>query len=341
MRRVLVLLLFVVLVILSSLWADASQLKPALRSSPAHRGSASQDASDDDEPVRLESNLVNLLLTVRDSENRLVRDLKKHEVLVTEESVPQAIAFFARRDALPLVLAIAVDFSGSQQWRWSESCEAVQQFLGQVFRPGHDYVALASFRSTVQLHTGLTSRQQRISQLVSSLARTDTGYARQGTALYDAIFVLTDEVLDGPIVRRIAGEHHDMIQRALLVLTDGYDTASVHSATDAVTRAQRAGVAVYAIGIGDAFGQAGIAHESLDQVCRETGGRAYYPRQADDLKWAFRQIAEELTTQYALAFYVSAIRRDDAVRPVRVQIIGRPNLSVRWRRGYETRPAIP
>lgn len=288
---------------------------------------------DDDEPVKLESNLVNIIFAVRDSQNQPVKDLSKHDVLVTHDGVPQPIAFFARRDELPLVLAIAIDFSGSQQWIWPESRAAVEQFLSHVFRPGHDYVALASFRGTVHLHAALTNQRQRIDRLMPALARTDTGYARQGTALYDAIFVLTDEVLDGPTAWRIARNHHDMIQRALLVLTDGHDTASVHNATNAIARAQRAGVAVYAVGIGDAFGRAAVDHKALDHICRETGGRAYYPKRFDDLRWAFRQIAEELTTQYMLAFYWPTIRPDDGL--IRVQIVGRPNLSIRWRRGYE------
>jgi VWFA-related protein len=299
--------------------------------------SESHQVSEGDDTVRLESNLVNVFFTVTDGENRLVNDLTKKDVAIIEENAPQPIEFFKRGRDLPMVLALAADFSGSQEWIWSEERDAARQFFNQIFRPGQDYVAVASFRNTVQLHTGLTSSRERLDRVFQSLARTDTGYAHQGTALYDAVFTVMDEVLDGKTALRISRGHHFVDRRALLLLTDGRDTASLRTAAATIARAHRALIHIYAIGIGDGFRFAGVDRAALDQLCQETGGRAYYPRNPDELRWAFREIAEELTTQYVVGFYSTNAIKDGSFRKIRLDIPGRKDLTVRYRSGYYAR----
>jgi Ca-activated chloride channel family protein len=288
----------------------------------------------DDKPVTLESNLVNVGFTVINPAGRLVTDLTKDELRLMENEAQQPIAFFGRNRELPMVIALATDFSGSQEFIWLEERAAAQKFFDEVFRPGQDYVAVASFRNSVHLHTGLISHRDRLDRVFKTLSRVDTGYAKQGTALYDAIYTVIDEVLDGKTAQRILRENHFAVRRALILLTDGRDTTSLRPATDAMARAHRAFVTIYAIGIGDRFRFSGVDRAALDAVCRETGARAYYPRDADELRWAFREIAEELTSQYIVGFYPADTAKDGSFRKIRLEIPGRKDLTVRYRTGY-------
>jgi Ca-activated chloride channel family protein len=129
-------------------------------------------------------------------------------------------------------------------------------------------------------------------------------------------------------------ENHYLVRRALILLSDGRDTTSLNKAAAAINRAHRALVTVYAIGIGDDFRFTGVDREALDTLCQETGGRAYYPRNPDELRWAFREIAEDLTGQYVVGYYPTNTAKDGSFRKVRLEIPGRKDLTVRYRSGY-------
>ncbi|MBI3949286.1 MAG: VWA domain-containing protein [Acidobacteria bacterium] len=312
------------------------QRQPSISQGPQNPQSPPKSGEDwqQDEPIQLESNLVNVVFSVADRENRFVTDLKKEEVVLLDGDTKQPIAFFGRSRELPLVLALVVDFSGSQEFIWPQERDAAQTFFNEIFRPGHDYVAVASFRNTLQLHTGLTSQRERLDRVFKTLLRIDTGSARQGTALYDAIFTTIDEVLDGKTAQRILKQNHLIPRRALIVLTDGRDTTSLRAPAATTDRAHRALVTIYAIGIGDDFRFSGVNQAALGGLCRETGGRDYYPRDPHELRWAFKEIAEELTSQYVAGFYPSETIRDGSFREIRLEIPGRKDLTIRYRRGY-------
>ena len=284
--------------------------------------------------LSLESTLVDVVFTVTDAQNRPVTDLKREEVRIFEDGVEQKIEFFGRTQELPMLVALAVDFSGSQEFTWPKERAAAEQFFAQFFRWGRDYAALLTFRGVTRLHCGLTSDERRLRDALRTLVREDTGYASQGTALYDAAYIALDEVLDGALARRVLQRHEHRIRRALILITDGHDTSSRYSEADAIARAQRSGILIYAIGVSDSFRFADVNARTLDALTTLTGGRAYYPTDERTLFDAFRQIAEDLSSQFLLAYYPTNTARDGGFRRLQVQILGRPGAVARHRAGY-------
>jgi VWFA-related protein len=284
--------------------------------------------------ISLESNLVDVVFTVTDANNRFITDLRPESAQILEDGVPQTIEFFGRNAEVPMVLALVVDFSGSQEFNWPRERDAALKFFSEFFRWGKDYAALLTFRGIVRLQKGLTNDQTPLEAALKSLIRVDEGYASQGTSLYDAAYVATDEVLDGPTARRILKRNDQRIRRALLLITDGHDTSSLRKEPDVIERAQRAGVLIFPIGISDSFRFADVNAKTLDQLAGLTGGRAYYPGNEEQLRAAFKQIAEELSSQYVVAYYPSNTARDGCWRQLEVKIVGRDGLSVSHRAGY-------
>ncbi len=287
------------------------------------------------EPVlSLESTLVDVVFTVTDERNRPVTDLTREDVRVLEDGVEQRIEFFGRTQDLPMLVALVVDFSGSQEFNWPKERAAAERFFSRFFRWGKDYAALLTFRSVTHLQCGLTSSERRLQEALQRLVREDTGYASQGTALYDAISIALDEVLDGTMGQRLLKRFEHRVRRALILITDGHDTSSRRSEHEVIARAQRAGILIYAIGLSDSFRFADVNARALDALTTLTGGRAYYPENDRALEEAFHRIAEDLSSQFLVAYYPTNTARDGRFRRLHVQIVGRPNLVVRHRAGY-------
>jgi VWFA-related protein len=147
------------------------------------------------------------------------------------------------------------------------------------------------------------------------------------TAIWDAVALTSRNVLaKTPGLRR----------RAIILLTDGLDTTSRLSKTDAINSTLAAEAVVYVIGIGNK--EEGVDRGALRELAQRTGGRAFFPDQKFDLKAAFAEIEKELRTQYLLAYSSTNKRRDGAYRKVTIEItnpeLRKQNLELRHRPGY-------
>jgi Ca-activated chloride channel family protein len=151
-----------------------------------------------------------------------------------------------------------------------------------------------------------------------------------GTSLYDAIYLGAEMLLDR------------QGRKVMVLITDGGDTTSKTSYNNALRRAQEAEAIVYSIIVvpiaADAGRNLGGEH-ALIQIARDTGGKYYYAEDIDQLDRAFRQISEELRTQYMIAYYPSRRISDSPFRRIQVQVAKRDELKVRHRAGYYTAPA--
>jgi VWFA-related protein len=123
----------------------------------------------------------------------------------------------------------------------------------------------------------------------------------------------------------------------VILLTDGQDTSSRVSRNTAIDEALEAETVVYAIGIGDKKYE-GINKGALNQMAEKTGGRAFFPRKADDLVAAFREIEQELRSQYLLAYSSTNKTHDGKFRTMTVQVtnpdLKKEGLRLRYRPGY-------
>jgi Ca-activated chloride channel family protein len=296
-----------------------------------------EDVVSGDEAVRLGTDLVNVLFTAVDRNNRVIGDIRQDEIVILEDGRPQQIFTFKRETTLPINIAILMDLSGSQEYTFPQEKIAAGEFLRSIIRPNKDSAAILTFQDDVELVQGLSSRTDTLNrafdeiQYSRRLASAST--RRQATALYDAIYITADEVLARDENRRAVSDEQ-VTRRAIILLTDGVDNASSRKLDEAIDRAWRAGVVIYSIGIGDRFRFEGVREDVLRRLGEETGGRAYFPRGADDLLQDFRQIEAELRSQYLVAYSPSNSMHDGRFRRVEVRVNARPDARIIHRRGY-------
>jgi VWFA-related protein len=129
----------------------------------------------------------------------------------------------------------------------------------------------------------------------------------------------------------------DVHRQAIVLLSDGEDTTSLIKFEDVLEQARRSETIVYTIGLqpGDPVNIGGFREAAyvLRQFAQETGGKAYFVQKAEELPAIYAQIADELSSQYALGFASNNPRRDGAWRRLQIQV-ARPNTIVRTRQGY-------
>jgi VWFA-related protein len=313
---------------------QAPQTGPAASPTPVPTQAPEPTPEDDDEPIKIETELVNVLFTASDSSRRFVTSLKKEDIRVLEDGKPQEIFTFERQVDLPLSLAVVVDTSISQERTLPEEKEAAKSFLEDVVRPAKDEVAILSFTGDTTLEQGLTGNLQRLRRAVDRVEFVPpSGYTGGGvvtdpsrgtgtppisgrnqrtagsTAIWDAIWVTSRDVL---------GESPERTRRAIILITDGYDTSSSKRIADAVSEAQRNEVLIYCIGIGDDI-YGGVLEGPLKKLTESTGGRAYFPRSEADLRNAFTQIQIDLRSQYLVAYEPSNPQKDGTFRKITVE----------------------
>ncbi|MCS6818176.1 MAG: VWA domain-containing protein [Blastocatellia bacterium] len=283
------------------------------------------DAEEPGEQVHLSARLVNVFFTATDRRHAIVTDLRREEVRVFEDGQEQEVFTFVRQTDLPLTIALLIDVSASQQYTLPEAKAAAAQFIRSLVRPGKDVVAIVIFRDEVFLIEDFTSTVSRLEAALNRVRYTPpTGHDPRfgGTSLYDAILLTSRELLAQQPGRR-----------TILLLTDGEDTTSLYRLQDAIAEALRAEVTIYAIGIGDRY-RFGINSGVLRRLTQETGGRAYFPKNTNDLARAFREIETELRSQYLVAYYPSNPNPDGRFRQIEIRVPTRKGLHIRHRRGY-------
>ncbi|MEW6125571.1 MAG: VWA domain-containing protein [Acidobacteriota bacterium] len=316
--------------------ADAQKNKPATQP-PQKTDAKPEEIPTSDEVVKLGADLVNLFFSAVDKNNRIVSDLKQEEVTIFEDGKPQTLFAFKRESTLPINIAILMDLSGSQEYTFPKEKTAASEFLRSIIRQGKDSAAILTFQDDVDLVQGLSSRveslQRALDEIQYSRRFNNASTRRQATALYDAIYVTADEILARDEYRARTTDD-SIVRRAIILLTDGVDNASNRKLDDAIDRAWKAGVVIYSIGIGDRFRFEGVREDVLKRLSEETGGRAYFPQGADDLMEDFRQIENEMRSQYLVAYTPSNPNRDGSFRRIEVRVNNRDDVRLVHRRGY-------
>ena len=315
---------------------------------------ASQTPVDQDDVIRVDTDLTNLLFTAVDKQNRFITTLKEEDLRLTEDGVPQNIVTFQRETDRPLSLAFLIDVSGSEERTLPQEKAAARSFIETVLQSNKDQAAIIAFTGSAFLEQGLT---RDVFGLYRALERVEVAlpsYLGSGrpisgiasgpgmkapppegtTAIWDAIALTASEVLAPSVGRR---------RRAIILLTDGFDSTSRLMRTDAINRALEAETVIYAIGIGDSRYD-GVNHEGLKAVATSTGGRAFFPKRESDLKTSFAEIEQELRSQYLVAYSSTNKKRDGSYRQMRLEVTGpefkKDQLKLRYRPGYFAKPLI-
>ena len=253
-----------------------------------------------------EVKVVNVLANVHAKSGEIVRGLTKDDFVLSEDGRPQNIRYFSSETDLPLTLGLLVDTSMSQRRVLDAERIASYDFLDQVLREATDHVFIVQFDMGVEIRQSLTSSRRK---LEAALAQVDAPSMHQlqlqrggGTLLYEAIAVAARDVMRAQTGRK-----------ALIVISDGVDTGSEVPLATAVEEAQRADTLVYSIVFSDAnaygtslgplLGGGGPDGKGvLMRISRETGGRCFEVSKTVSIAQIYRDIQQELRSQYNLGF---------------------------------------
>jgi Ca-activated chloride channel homolog len=296
-------------------------LSRAQQSTPPSKVPQQQPARPDElSVITVDVTRVNLLFTVTDRKGRFITDLTKDDFEVIEGKKPQVIQEFTAESDLPLRLAILIDTSNSIRDRFKFEQEASISFINNVIRANQDKGMLVSFDTKPELIADLQGDTEKLVTAVRNLR------PGGGTALYDAIFFACRDKLS-------QDQPKHKFRRAIVIVSDGDDNQSNNTRDQALEMAQKADVVLYAISTNRSkLEQDG--DKVLKYYAAETGGRAFFPFQVEDMAQSFENIANELRHQYNISFRPEPLKTDGLFHNVDVRVKGRKELVVHVRKGY-------
>lgn len=261
--------------------------------------------------------------TVRDADGRLVADLPASAFTIFEDGVPQPITQFTS-ERVPVGLGLLLDVSDSMfGQRILDARAAVERFLLESLSQD-DALFVLTFNHQPRLLTTWTTPAEAMTVRQSLDSIRPSG----GTAIYDAVLNAL------PVIDRRPRD-----RAALVIISDGADTASDTSLRDLRTALLRTDAFIYAVAIDSPLRQAintRVNPEALAEITNQSGGRTEVVHDTTELAAATARIAEELNTQYVLG-YSSPHPGDGRFHGIRVRV-DRPGYKVRARNGYVAVP---
>jgi len=289
-------------------------------------------------PIRIEVDLVNVVFSVTDRRNRHVPGLAPNDFAVYEDGVAQEIKHFASETNMPLRIGLLIDTSNSVRPRFQFEQEAAVDFLHTVLRPKTDKAFVIGFDVAPVMAQDYTDDALDLADAIRSLR------AGGGTALYDALFVACRNKLSEG-----SGNNY---RKMLILLSDGEDVYSNVTREEALEMCRANEVSIFTVSTSappikytdkaqnlqdpcEVMGKGG--DKVLRYLAEMTGGTAYCPFSTIDVGRSFENIANQLRTQYTLAYTPINRTRDGTFRSITIEM-RRKDLSIHHRPGYYARP---
>lgn len=273
------------------------------------------------------TDVVMLSVTVQDTQGRLMPDLRPEDFQVFEDGVLQTVSNFSR-DVEPIALSFLIDTSASMDRKLSTAQEAAIGFLGRL--TPQDVAMVIDFDAQARIKQPFTNDRVALEAAVRATA------VGGPTALYNALYTALNELR----VTQAEAKPGDPFRRqAIVVLSDGEDTASLIDDVAVLDAVRRSEVMLYAIGLrdprrrGDSERGFDRSQSFLLRLAQQTGGRAYFIEQVDELRGVYGLIADELASQYTIGYVSKNAAQDGSWRAVQVMMTA-PNTQARTRAGY-------
>ena len=302
-------------------WAQSggssAAAKPSTEAAPRQ---AAQEPATPRGTIKVQVNLVNVLVSVLDEHNRPAPDLPIEAFQIFEEGVAQKIDIFEPETKQPLDLALMIDSSLSAHKEIGFERDAATHFIKQILRPG-DRLAVYAFDESV---TRIADFSDNVGALQDAVRRIPDG---AGTSIYDAVLLGSSAL----------GKRGTERRRVIILMTDAGETTS-HSDFESTRRAAlRAGVLLYTIVVRPVRNENGrntAGEHALQTITETTGGAMFFPDSAQELPTIFDRIDSELRTQYRLAFYPNPRGPANTYRTIEVKVL--PGYTARHRTTYLT-----
>lgn len=270
-----------------------------------------------DRVLRSGIDAVAVTATVFDAEGRLVQGLPVDAFEIYEDGERQTITSFTN-ERVPVGLGLLLDVSDSMfGQRIVDARAAVERFLFELLDKSDQFFVLA-FNHYPRIITRWTSVPDEVKSAMADIKPSGA------TAIYDAVLSSL------PMIARRSRE-----RAALVVISDGADTASDATVSEVRTGLLRSDAFVYAIAIDPAKRLAinrTVSTAGLNEMTAQSGGRTELVKDMDGLRAATARIAEELNSQYVMA-YGSKRANDGKYHSIRVKV-NLPGHRVHARNGY-------
>jgi Ca-activated chloride channel family protein len=268
--------------------------------------------------------VINLNLSVTDARNHYVTDLKASDFAVFEDGIRQELSLFTHEN-LPISMAVLIDASASMDEKIQAAQSAAVRFVKTLRE--EDAAQIVEFNDRATVLQDFTNNQ---TALETAIRKTK---AAGPTALHNALYIALKDLGK----EKKAGQ---LRRLAVILLTDGEDTASLVTDEQVLDLARKTEINIYCIRLGGEraqdrlrpnFSQAGYV---LTALARETGGQVFFPASISELDSVYDRIAEELRTQYSVGYVSSNRKTDGKWRRIVVRVPEREGIQVRHKLGY-------
>ena len=271
------------------------------------------------ETIKVQVNEVNLIFTVTDKKGKFITGLKRENFgLLDDGRPPREVVQFTQQTNLPLRVGIMLDTSSSIRQRFQFEQDSAIAFLLQVLHL-NDRAFVEGFDIQTDLAQDFTNNVDLLNEGIRKLR------PGGGSALFDSLY---KTCRDQMLTLRETGA----VRRAIILVSDGDDNYSRVQESDAIKMCQRADTIVYTISTNISPSK-DKGDDVLKAISEATGGQAFYPIKLEDVAIGFRNIEEELRSQYHLVYRPADLKMDGSFRTIYLQATD-PRYHVRAQKGY-------
>lgn len=278
-------------------------------------------ATDVAPPLRIVVNEVPLIFTVTDKHGHYIPNLKLNDfALLDDQKAPAKINDFRQQINLPLRVGIVIDASTSIRSRFEFEQQSAVEFLLQILKAKSDRAFVMGFDVTPTVTADWTNN---VDALETGINRLRPG---GGTAMFDAVYTACrDKLLD-------VSRGQEPVRKAMILISDGDDNQSRVHLDEAIKECQRAETIVYSISTNWTPSR-GRGDQVLQELAQDTGGQWFFPPSVEEMSNSFKNIEDELRSQYLLTYTPADFKANGQFRPIYLYCNDRRYIA-RTRKGY-------
>ncbi len=302
--------------------AVAFAQQPAPATPPAAQtASAAAPLTDTGTPtIHVGVNEVSLIFTVTDRHGHYIPNLTQSDfALLDNQRAPERVNSFHQQINLPLRVGIVIDASTSIRSRFQFEQQSAIEFLLQVLRARSDRAFVMGFDVTPTVTADWTNDQDALETGVNKLS------PGGGTALFDAVYTACRD-------KMLTERGPEPVRKAIILISDGDDNQSRVYLPEAIKECERAETIIYAISTNWTPSR-GPGDKILQELAEETGGEVFFPPSVEDMATSFKDIEQELRSQYALIYTPADFQTDGSYRTIYLYCYDR-RYTVRAKKGY-------
>ena len=280
-----------------------------------------QAPTDETPVIKLGVDEVDLIFTVTDKHGHYIPNLQQSDfALLDDQKAPAHVNSFHQQINLPLRVGLVIDASTSIRSRFQFEQQSATEFLLDVMKARTDRAFVMGFDVTPSVTQDWTNN---IDGLETGVNRLRPG---GGTALFDAVYTACrDKMLD-------VARGQEPVRKAIVLISDGDDNQSRVHPDEVIKECERAETIIYAISTNWTPSR-GKGDQVLQQMSESTGGRVFFPPSVEEMANSFKDIEEELRSQYALAYTPADFKFDGSFRSIYLYCNDRRYMA-RAKKGY-------